>query len=203
MKTLAIILVLSAAGAAHAQSRPTLAAAVGGGFDFEPSRTLPNVGAVSSTLGSFEFEGEILWRELGLLARGIGTDGSIDYDAVGFDRLELIGGGSWRPLARHVKGSGWVDIVARRLSVEAGLAYQHCTAGLSATDTWGLHLGAHADFPLLPRETGTTPFVRLIAQRTFLIDSGDKISVLLRNFTGTVEPGTPPLQILFAFGVAW
>jgi hypothetical protein len=104
---------------------------------------------------------------------------------------------------RHVHGERWVHIVARRVAVEAGLAFQHCTAGLSDTNTWGVHLGAHADFPLLPREGPATPFIRLVAQRTFLFDTGDKISVLLRHFTGTVEPGTPPLQILFAFGVAW
>jgi hypothetical protein len=205
MKTLAFILVISAAGVAQAQSRPTLAAAVGYGVDFEPQRTLPNAGSVSSTLGSYEFEGEILWRELGLIARGVGTDGSIDYDAVGFDRLELIGGGSWRPLARRVLGTRWIDIVARRLSMEAGLSYQQITAGLSSTHLWGLHLGAHADFPLFARDAGTTPFIRLIAQRAFLIDTGDKVNVLVRPCQGMclVEPGTPPLQILFAFGVAW
>jgi hypothetical protein len=200
MKTLLVLVMLAPLSAA-AQNRPTLAAAVGAGVDLEPARDVAGRGTVTSTLGSYEFEGEIQWQEVGLLARGVGTNGSIDYHNVGFDRLELVAGGSFRPLAKHMPGSGWGAIVARRLAVEAGLAYQRIVAALDDANTLGIHIGAHADFPLVAREFGAVPMIRVILQRSFII-AGDTVTNTAFG-SAPIDPGTPALQMLFALGVSW
>jgi len=200
MKTLLVLLMLAPLSAA-AQNRPTLAAAVGAGVDLEPARDIAGRGTVTSTLGSYEFEGEILWQEVGLLARGVGTNGSIDYHNVGFDRLELVAGGSFRPLAKHMPGSGYGQIVARRLALEAGLAYQRIIAALDDANTLGIHIGAHADFPLIVRDQGTGPMLRVILQRSFII-AGDTVTNTAFG-SARIDPGTPAMQLLFALGVSW
>jgi hypothetical protein len=199
MKTITFLLGVLAALPAWAQERPTLTAAVGAGVDLEPAREVSGRGTVTATLGSYEFEGEILWTELGLIARGVGTNGSIDYKDAGFDRLELMLGGSWRPLARRVHGDRWGAMVARRLAVEVGLAYQRIVAALDDANTIGLHVGVHADLPLYPRETGTVPLVRIVVQRS-LIMIGDSVG---NTALGTIDAGTPALQALVALGVSW
>ena len=201
MKTLACFAILLGAGVAQAQTRPTLVAAVGAGVDIEPARDVMNRGTVTSTLASYEFEGEILWRELGLIARGVGTDGSIDFQNVGFDRLELMIGGSWRPFAARVSGEEWHHMVARRLTLEAGLAYQHIVAALDDANTLGLHVGLHGDLPLVQHEGGRVPFVRIVVQRTFIF-AGDTVTNTAFG-AARIDPGTPAIQALVAFGVAW
>jgi hypothetical protein len=200
MKTLAFILVIATAGVAQAQTRPTLAAAVGAGVDIEPARDVMNR-TVTSTLGSYEFEGEIQWRELGLIARGVGTDGSIDFHNVGFDRLELMLGGGWRPFASRVAGQEWHHMVARRFTLEAGLAYQHIVAALDDANTLGLHVGFHGDLPLVQHEGSRVPFVRIIVQRTFIF-AGDTVTNTAFG-AARIDPGTPAIQMLVAFGIAW
>jgi hypothetical protein len=116
--------------------------------------------------------------------------------------LELVVGGSFRPLALRANGDGWVRMVARRLSVEGGLAYQRLIAGLDDANTLGLHIGFHGDLPLVAEEGGKIPFVRVIAQRSFIL-AGDTINVTNRTFSGRIDPGTPALQVLFALGVSW
>ena len=201
MKTLACIGILLATGVvAHAQSRPTLAAAVGAGVDFEPAR---DVGGrtVTSTLTSYEFEGEIQWQQLGLIARGVGTDGSIDYTNVGFDRIELVAGGSWRPFATRVVGDEWHHMAARRLALELGFAYQHIVAALDDANTLGLHVGMHADLPLILHEGPQVPFVRIVVQRSFIL-AGDTVTNTAFG-AARIDPGTPAIQALIAFGLAW
>jgi hypothetical protein len=200
MKTLALLLLVVPLPAL-AQNRPTLAAAVGAGLDLEPARDVAGRGTVTSTLGSYEFEGEIQWREFGLIARGVGTSGSIDYHNVGFDRLELMTGVSWRPLARRVDGGGWGQMVARRVALEAGVAYQRIVAALDDANTLGIHIGMHADFPLLAREGGTLPMVRVVVQRSFIM-AGDTVTNTAFG-PQAIDPGTPAVQVLFAFGISW
>ncbi|HJZ84083.1 MAG TPA: hypothetical protein VKN99_02890 [Polyangia bacterium] len=194
------VVLLAAAGSARA--RPVLVAGVGAGVDVEPSRPNPAQGGSypSADLAAFSFEGEILWSQLGLLARGVGVDGSIDYQSTGFDRFALTVAGTFRPLAHRLRPDSYARVVASRLAVELGLTYQRILATYNTADNLGLHLGAHADFPLGMPQDDHGVFVRLIVQRPIiLIDDTISNGIAPDPFNA----GAPSVQLLGVLAVAF
>src|SRR5262249_21170406 len=117
---IALLAVLGVPSIAEA-ARPLLAAGIGAGVDFEPSLMVRSTGATlpATSLPAFAFEGEALWEPwgVGVLARGVGVDGSADYKSTGFDRLALTAAATWRPLTLVVPPRGWQALVLRRLAV--------------------------------------------------------------------------------------
>jgi hypothetical protein len=186
-----------------AAARPLLVAGIGGGFDFEPRRTFPDRTIESATLGSFAFEGEVMGDRFGLLVRGVGTDGSDDYMATGFDRFGVSVAATFRPLSyfRFAAGPGYGAQVARRFALEAGVMYQRILASFNTADNFGIHLGVHDDFPLGGTDaSGRGVFLRLTLQRPIII-LDDTISNGIESLP--IHASGPIVQTLAALAVGF
>jgi hypothetical protein len=181
-------------------ARPQLLGAVGVGLDVEPDRKLSDHSVDSQVLEAFTFEGEILGSDFGLLVRGMGVDGSMDYQDAGFDRLQFSVAGTWRPFVENAQGPGYGMLVLRRVSLELGFAYQRLLAARNTGDSFGIHVGAHADLPLLLRPDDSGPMLRLSVQRPLVLADDTLVTSISQNkFT----VGAPTVQWAIAFAVAF